>query len=83
MPPHAVQRNCAPRCLTKTSRRSFWRSLATALGHWQLRGYGTWAVTAAWFALGNVVGGVGLVTMLRLVQVGEDRIRDEQGAGGS
>jgi formate/nitrite transporter FocA (FNT family) len=43
-------------------------------------GYGTWAVTAAWFALGNVVGGVGLVTMLRLVQVGEDRIRGEQGA---
>jgi formate/nitrite transporter FocA (FNT family) len=43
-------------------------------------GYGTWALTAAWYALGNVVGGVGLVTMLRLVQVGEGRIRDEQGA---
>lgn len=41
-------------------------------------GYGTWAVTAAWFTLGNIVGGVGLVTVLRLVQVGEARIRDEQ-----
>lgn len=44
-------------------------------------GYGTWAVTAAWYTLGNVVGGVGLVTVLRLVQVGEARIRDEQREG--
>lgn len=46
-------------------------------------GYGTWAVTAAWYALGNMVGGVGLVTVLRLVQVGEGRIRDEREAGPS
>ncbi|MBK6310877.1 MAG: formate/nitrite transporter family protein [Candidatus Microthrix subdominans] len=32
----------------------------------------------AWAVLGNVVGGVGLVTVLRLVQVGPDTIRSEQ-----
>ncbi len=32
-------------------------------------GYAQWAQTAAWAALGNVIGGVGLVTVLRLVQV--------------
>ena len=31
-----------------------------------------------WAVLGNVVGGVGLVTVLRLVQVGPDTIRSEQ-----
>lgn len=32
-------------------------------------GYLKWAETAGWAALGNVVGGVGLVTVLRIVQV--------------
>jgi formate/nitrite transporter FocA (FNT family) len=32
-------------------------------------GYLDWAKTAGWAALGNVVGGVGLVTLLRLLQV--------------
>ncbi|TAN30125.1 MAG: formate/nitrite transporter family protein [Actinomycetota bacterium] len=32
-------------------------------------GYLQWAETAGWAALGNVVGGVGLVTLLRIVQV--------------
>jgi formate-nitrite transporter family protein len=32
-------------------------------------GYLDWLGTAAWFGLGNIIGGVGLVTMLRLVQV--------------
>jgi formate-nitrite transporter family protein len=32
-------------------------------------GYLDWLGISAWFALGNVVGGVGLVTVLRLVQV--------------
>jgi formate-nitrite transporter family protein len=41
-------------------------------------GYATWAATAAWFALGNLVGGVGLVTVLRLVQVGPRRIQEER-----
>lgn len=32
-------------------------------------GYLQWAETAGWAALGNILGGVGLVTVLRLVQV--------------
>lgn len=32
-------------------------------------GYSQWAETAGWAALGNLVGGVGLVTVLRLAQV--------------
>jgi formate/nitrite transporter FocA (FNT family) len=36
-------------------------------------GYADWAGMATWAALGNMVGGIGLVTVLRLVQVtGED-----------
>jgi len=36
-------------------------------------GYADWAGMAAWATLGNIVGGIGLVTVLRLVQVrGED-----------
>jgi formate-nitrite transporter family protein len=36
-------------------------------------GYADWAGMAAWAALGNMVGGIGLVTVLRFVQVtGED-----------
>jgi formate-nitrite transporter family protein len=41
-------------------------------------GYATWAAAAGWFTLGNVLGGVGLVTVLRLVQVGSARIQEEQ-----
>ena len=32
-------------------------------------GYLDWAATAGWAALGNMVGGVALVTMLRILQV--------------
>ncbi len=32
-------------------------------------GYLSWAATAAWAALGNIAGGIGLVTLLRLLQV--------------
>lgn len=32
-------------------------------------GYASWAATAAWAGLGNLLGGVGLVTVLRVVQV--------------
>jgi formate/nitrite transporter FocA (FNT family) len=46
-------------------------------------GYGTWAATACWYAFGNLVGGVGLVTVLRLVQVGEGRIREQRATGRS
>ncbi|MDP9407393.1 MAG: formate/nitrite transporter family protein [Actinomycetota bacterium] len=46
-------------------------------------GYAEWAATASWAALGNLVGGVGLVTLLRLTQVahkvGEERSRPAPG----
>lgn len=32
-------------------------------------GYGQWAMSAGWAALGNLLGGMGLVTCLRLLQV--------------
>jgi RimJ/RimL family protein N-acetyltransferase len=35
-----------------------WRSMATQLGHWQLRGYGMWAVEEK--ATGRMMGRVGL-----------------------
>jgi formate/nitrite transporter FocA (FNT family) len=38
-------------------------------------GYLHWLTAAAVAAAGNIVGGVGLVTMLRLVQVGQERIQ--------
>jgi formate/nitrite transporter FocA (FNT family) len=41
-------------------------------------GYGQWVQVMGWAALGNAVGGVGLVTMLRLVQVGRTELRREQ-----
>lgn len=41
-------------------------------------GYADWAEMAALVTAGNLVGGLGLVTVLRLVQVGSRRIEDEQ-----
>jgi hypothetical protein len=35
---------------------------------------------AAWYTLGNLIGGVVLVTGLRLVQVGSGRIAEERAA---
>ena len=47
-------------------------------------GYGHWLAVASLAALGNVVGGVGLVTVLRLVQVGHARIEEaRERPGGS
>jgi formate/nitrite transporter FocA (FNT family) len=40
-------------------------------------GYLDWAATAAWAALGNILGGVGLVTLLRLLQV-PHKVRQER-----
>ncbi|MEA2686549.1 MAG: formate-nitrite transporter family protein [Actinomycetota bacterium] len=40
-------------------------------------GYVDWAQTAGWAALGNMVGGIGLVTVLRLFQVPE-KVRKER-----
>jgi len=39
------------------SRLEAWRSLAAILGHWQLRGYGPWAVEER--ATGNLIGRIG------------------------
>lgn len=41
-------------------------------------GYGDWLGALGWAALGNAVGGIGLVTMLRLVQVGPEEVRRER-----
>jgi RimJ/RimL family protein N-acetyltransferase len=41
------------------SRSEAWRSLATTLGHWQLRGYGTWAVERR--SDGAFIGRVGMI----------------------
>jgi formate/nitrite transporter FocA (FNT family) len=41
-------------------------------------GYADWAGFLGWAVLGNIVGGVGLVTALRLVQVGRKEIEHEQ-----
>ncbi len=44
---------------TPMTRDEAWRSLATALGHWQLRGYGTWAVERR--EDGAFIGRVGMI----------------------
>lgn len=41
-------------------------------------GYLSWATVAGWATVGNLVGGVGLVTILRLVQVGAGKIQQER-----
>lgn len=41
-------------------------------------GYADWLGMASWAALGNVVGGLGLVTILRLVQIGRTVVEDER-----
>ena len=41
-------------------------------------GYADWLAVIGWATLGNLVGGLGLVTMLRLVQVGQRRLLQER-----
>lgn len=41
-------------------------------------GYADWLGFVGWAALGNLIGGIGLVTTLRLVQVGRIEIDREQ-----
>jgi formate/nitrite transporter FocA (FNT family) len=41
-------------------------------------GYLDWLWMFLWASLGNVVGGIGLVTILRFVQVGGGKVREEQ-----
>lgn len=40
--------------------------------------YLTWLELLGWYSLGNLIGGVALVTVLRLVQVGAEAIQEEQ-----
>jgi RimJ/RimL family protein N-acetyltransferase len=40
------------------SRRDAWRAMAMVLGHWELRGYGSWAVEER--ATGQLLGRIGL-----------------------
>lgn len=42
-------------------------------------GYADWLGILAWATLGNLVGGLGLITTLRLVQVGQQRLSEERG----
>ena len=51
-----VARYIAPAPMT---RDESWRSMASSLGHWMLRGYGTWAVVVK--ATGEMVGRVGMI----------------------
>ena len=41
-------------------------------------GYWAWFRVMAWASLGNMLGGVGLVTVLRLVQVGRKKLQEEE-----
>lgn len=41
-------------------------------------GYADWLGAAAWATVANIVGGLGLVTMLRLVQVGRHQVESER-----
>lgn len=51
-----VARYIAPAPMT---RDEAWRSIAAALGHWQLRGYGSWAVERK--SDGAMIGRVGMI----------------------
>jgi formate/nitrite transporter FocA (FNT family) len=52
--------------------------LFAALQHGAPFGYLDWLSIAAWYTLGNMLGGLGLVSGLRLVQVGQRRLEDER-----
>lgn len=41
-------------------------------------GYASWFGMMLWASLGNILGGVGLVTVLRLVQVGRRKLQEEE-----
>jgi formate-nitrite transporter family protein len=43
-----------------------------------LFGYAQWAGFLGWAVLGNMLGGLGLVTLLRMVQVGGGVLREER-----
>lgn len=43
-------------------------------------GYVDWLRELGWFSLGNIIGGAGLVTTLRLVQVGRRKLEEHAAA---
>jgi formate/nitrite transporter FocA (FNT family) len=45
-------------------------------------GYLDWLRVVLWATLGNMVGGIGLVTVLRLVQVGRRKMKEEEDKAG-
>lgn len=45
-------------------------------------GYVDWLGIVAWASLGNIVGGLGLVTMLRFIQVGRAKVAEERNRSG-
>ena len=48
------------------------------LQHGAPYGYLDWVTVAGWYAIGNLIGGLGLVTGLRMIQI-SDRINEERG----
>lgn len=55
-------------------------SMFAALIYGATFGYADWLATLAWAAAGNMVGGIGLVTALRLLQTGKEAIERQQEA---
>ena len=45
-------------------------------------GYVDWLRVVLWATLGNMIGGIGLVTVLRLVQVGRRKMKEEEDKAG-
>ncbi|MEA2500638.1 MAG: hypothetical protein QOD01_749, partial [Actinomycetota bacterium] len=45
-------------------------------------GYFDWFRVVLWATFGNMVGGIGLVTVLRLVQVGRRKMKEEEDKAG-
>lgn len=46
-------------------------------------GYASWAEAAGWAALGNMIGGIGLVTALRIMQAGKQVVKEQRAAADS
>ncbi len=43
-------------------------------------GYESWAAAAGWAAIGNIIGGIGLVTALRILQAGKQAVKQQRAA---
>ena len=46
-------------------------------------GYESWAASAGWAAIGNIIGGIGLVTALRILQAGKQVVKEQRAAAGA